>query len=144
MPAQARGTPVSSANSIQRAVTDEGIRRSREFLEQTIDNLPLVITVNDARDQRFIMLSRMAERYWGVSRVDAIGEIVADLFGEERARRVAERDKAALEADGPIYFGEHRAAGPGGQARMFSARRIAMRYAQDQPIYIIGVMEDVT
>jgi diguanylate cyclase (GGDEF)-like protein/PAS domain S-box-containing protein len=128
----------------ERTHAEEELRSTRAFLEQIVDNIPLAITVKEASQSRFVMLNRTAEQYWGVSREEAIGKTVADLFGEERARHVASRDEAALEADGPVYLGEHRKVGRGDQDRTFSSHRVAVRDAHGRPIYVLGVMEDVT
>jgi diguanylate cyclase (GGDEF)-like protein/PAS domain S-box-containing protein len=128
----------------ERVRAEEELRSTRAFLEQIIDNVPLSITVKDADQLRFVMMNKTSEQYWGVPRTEAIGKTVADLFGEELARIVADRDKAALEADGPVYLGEHRKVGRGDQDRMFSSRRVALRDERGKPTYLLGVMEDVT
>jgi diguanylate cyclase (GGDEF)-like protein/PAS domain S-box-containing protein len=128
----------------ERGKAEEELRSTRAFLEQIIDNVPLSITVKDAEQSRFVMMNRTAEQYWGVPRTEAIGKTVAELFGDERARNVASRDQAALEADGPIYLGEHRKVGRGDQDRMFSSHRVAVRDSLGKPTYVLGVMEDVT
>jgi PAS domain S-box-containing protein len=128
----------------ERVKADHDLGRARAFLEQILDYLPLAVMVKDARDQRFIMLNRIAEQYWGLRRSEAIGKTVYDLFGEDRAKRVAQRDKAVLDANGPVYLGEHRVAGQDNEDRVFSALRVAVRDADNRPTYVIGVMEDVT
>jgi diguanylate cyclase (GGDEF)-like protein/PAS domain S-box-containing protein len=128
----------------ERTRAEQQMQATRAFLEQVIDNVPLSITVKDAEHLRIVMMNRTAEEYWGVPREEAIGKTVAEVFGEEMARDVVERDKAALKADGPIYLGEHRKVGRGDRDRMFASRRVAVRDAQGKPIYVLGVMEDVT
>jgi len=128
----------------ERVRAEEELHSTRAFLEQIIDNVPLSITVKDAEHSRFVMLNRAAEQYWGVPRSEAIGKTVAELFGEERARYVLDRDKAALAADGPVYLGEHRKVGRGDQDRMFSSHRVAIRDSHGRATYVLGVMDDVT
>ena len=128
----------------ERVKVDQELRSTRTFLEQIIDNVPLAVTVKDVKDQRFVMMNRTAEAYWGVPRGEAVGKTVAELFGEERARHVADRDRAAIEADGPVYLGDHGKIGRGDQDRIFSSHRVAVRDPQGKPVYILGVMEDVT
>jgi diguanylate cyclase (GGDEF)-like protein/PAS domain S-box-containing protein len=128
----------------ERVKAEEELRSTRTFLEQIIDNVPLAITVKDADQLRFVMMNKTSEQYWGVPRTEAIGKTVADLFGEELARYVANRDKSALEADGPVYLGEHRKVGRGDQDLTFSSRRVALRDERGKPTYVLGVMEDVT
>jgi diguanylate cyclase (GGDEF)-like protein/PAS domain S-box-containing protein len=128
----------------ERTRAEQQMQATRAFLEQVIDNIPLSITVKDAEHLRIVMMNRTAEQYWGVPREEAIGKTVAEVFGEEMARDVVERDKAALKADGPIYLGEHRKVGRGDRDRIFASRRVAVRDAQGKPTYVLGVMEDVT
>ena len=128
----------------ERVRAEEELRSTRTFLEQIIDNVPLAITVKDADQLRFVMMNKTSEQYWGVPRTEAIGKTVADLFGEELARYVANRDQAALDADGPVYLGEHQKVGRGDQDLTFSSRRVALRDERGKPTYVLGVMEDVT
>jgi diguanylate cyclase (GGDEF)-like protein/PAS domain S-box-containing protein len=128
----------------ERTRAEEQMKATRAFLEQIIDNVPLSITVKDAEHLRFVMMNRTAEQYWGVPRDEVIGKTVAEVFGEEQARNVTDRDHAALEADGPIYLGEHRKVGRGDQNRTFASHRVAVRDARGKPTYVLGVMEDVT
>jgi diguanylate cyclase (GGDEF)-like protein/PAS domain S-box-containing protein len=128
----------------ERTRAEQELRSTRAFLEQIIDNVPLSITVKDAEQSRFVMMNRTSEQLWGITREEAIGKTVAELFGEERAREVGARDRAALEADGPVYVGEHCKVGRGDQDRTFSSHRVAVRDAQGRPTYVLGVMEDVT
>ena len=128
----------------ERVKVDQELRETRAFLEQIIDNVPLAVTVKDVKDQRFVMMNRTAEEYWGVPRNEAIGKTVADLFGEERANQVGARDKAAIAAEGPIYLGDHKRIGRGDQDRIFTSHRVAVRDEEGKPIYVLGVMEDVT
>ena len=83
---QARFASVIDVTDRERV--EEERARSRAFLEQVIDNVPLSITVKDAAELRFVMLNRTAEQYWGVSRSEAIGKTVGDIFGSERAELV--------------------------------------------------------
>jgi diguanylate cyclase (GGDEF)-like protein/PAS domain S-box-containing protein len=128
----------------ERVKAEEELKRTRAFLEQILDNVPVAITVKNAHDLRFVMLNRAGEQVWGVSRAEAIGKTVRDLFGEERAKSVGERDEAALRAEGPIDLGEHRAIGRGDESRIFSMKRVAVRDPNGKPTYVLGVMEDVT
>jgi diguanylate cyclase (GGDEF)-like protein/PAS domain S-box-containing protein len=128
----------------ERVKADQELRETRAFLEQIIDNVPLSLTVKDVKDQRFVMMNRTSEEYWGVPRTEAIGKTVADLFGEERASQVGARDKAAIEAEGPVYLGDHKRIGRGDQDRIFTSHRVAVRDGDGKPIYVLGVMEDVT
>jgi diguanylate cyclase (GGDEF)-like protein/PAS domain S-box-containing protein len=123
---------------------DEERERSRAFLEQIIDTVPVSITVKESNELRFVMLNRTAEQFWGVSRTEAIGKTVRDLFGNELAELVTARDHAALEADGPVYIGEHRRVGRGNDDRIFVSTRVAVRDTDGKPTYVVGVMEDVT
>jgi diguanylate cyclase (GGDEF)-like protein/PAS domain S-box-containing protein len=127
----------------ERIRAEEELNRTRTFLEQIIDNVPLCITVKDARDFRFAMLNRAAESYWGVSRIDAVGKTVSELLGAEQGDFVTERDRAALKMAGPVYLGEHRQLS-GDNSRVFSSTRVAVRDQHGRPTYVLGVMEDVT
>ena len=142
---EGRGARLTAIMDVtERVRAEDELRRTRAFLDTIIENVPLSITVKEASSLRFVMLNRAAEDYWGVPRSEAIGQTVADLFGDERGKFVSDRDKAALEANGPVYLGEHHKVGRGDQDRIFSSRRVAVRDPDGKPIYVLGVMEDVT
>ena len=53
------------------------IGRTRTFLHTVIENIPAVVTVKDASDEKFVLVNRSAEGLLGISRDDMIGKSAA-------------------------------------------------------------------
>jgi PAS domain-containing protein len=63
--------------------------RHGEFLNQIIDNVPVMIVVKDADTRKFVHANRAAEAFWGFSRGEAVGKTLHDLFPYGRAEVTA-------------------------------------------------------
>ena len=63
--------------------------RNYAFLHQIIDHIPSQITVKDARDRRYVLVNRVAETQFGLSRDAIVGKTAIDLFprGGRRSHR---------------------------------------------------------
>ena len=117
--------------------------RNREFLDQIIENVPLTIVVKDAVTRKFVLANRAAERLWSFDRREAIGKTPHDLFPKEKADIMTEHDNRVVQADGPLFFGEHRNLGGVDNGRILTSKRLSIR-GDKQPKYIVTVIEDVT
>ena len=83
----------------ERKHAEEQIRRSQDFVNTVIENMPLPITVKDACDLRYILANRACEEWFGISRDKLIGKRACDLLPKEEADAMNAMDNAALESD---------------------------------------------
>jgi Signal transduction histidine kinase len=60
--------------------------RNYAFLSQIIDHIPSQITVKDVHDRRYLLVNRVAEAQFGISRDLIIGKTASDLFPEAPPR----------------------------------------------------------
>ena len=119
--------------------------RSRAFLDTVIENIPVSVYVKEASDLRFTLLNRSAEKLWNVSREDAIGKTVHDLFDNDRADRIAANDRKVLESrDRQLVLDAHPVDPADDSSPLITSRRVAIAGEDGQPKYIVGVIEDVT
>ena len=118
--------------------------RARAFLDTVIENVPMTIFVKNARDQRYMLVNRAAEELWGVSRGDVIGKNAHDLFPTATADAIVARDKELLVSRNKLLHSTHRVEMPNNDSRLVTSRRIAILGHDDEPQYLIGVIEDVT
>jgi diguanylate cyclase (GGDEF)-like protein/PAS domain S-box-containing protein len=118
--------------------------RNREFLDLIIENIPVTIIVKDAVTRKFILVNRAAEALWSFGRGEAIGKTPHELFAKPQADIMTEHDNKVAQADGPVFFSEHRnLAGPD-VGRILTSRRLSIRGNDGQPKYLVSVIEDVT
>ena len=124
--------------------TEQERDRNREFLDQIIENVPVTIIVKDAITRKFVLANRAAEILWSFDRRDAIGKTPHDLFPKAQADSMTEHDSKVLQADGPIFFGAHRNLGGVDNGRILTSKRLCIRGKDEEPKYIVTVIEDVT
>ena len=59
------------------------LRRTQNFLDSIIENMPVSVAVKDARDRCFVLINRTAEAIFGIARGDLIGRPTDDQPGKE-------------------------------------------------------------
>ncbi len=118
--------------------------RDREFLNQIIDNIPIMIAVKDVAERKFVLANRAAEALWGISRAHALGKTARDLFPESQADLIDHYDDAALQSDTPLILDAHPNVVRSGSMRTVVSKRLAIRDSEGNPQFLVSVVEDVT
>ena len=75
----------------ERMRVEEELRRTREFLNLVIENIPEAIIVKDVQTRRYTMLNHAAEKLIGMSRADVIGKTAEEIYPDEYVQLVEER-----------------------------------------------------
>jgi diguanylate cyclase (GGDEF)-like protein/PAS domain S-box-containing protein len=117
--------------------------RDRAFLNRIIDHIPTQITVKNVRDRRYVLANSVAETQFGRPRHAIIGKTAEDVFEPGLARRITAADDAALQSpDGHLLedISWETCAG----TRFITARRIIIRDRDNEPQYLVNLVEDVT
>ena len=70
--------------------------RNYAFLSQIIDHIPSQITVKDVHDRRYLLVNRVAEAQFGISRDLIIGKTAFDLFPKPAAELIAADEERTL------------------------------------------------
>jgi diguanylate cyclase (GGDEF)-like protein/PAS domain S-box-containing protein len=118
--------------------------RNYAFLHQIIDHIPSQITVKDARDRRYLLVNRVAEAHFGLSRAAIVGETAIDLFPRAAADKIAADDDKALQSADGLFLDEHPWESPGLGHRFVTSKRIGIQDQAGEGRYIINVVDDVT
>ena len=118
--------------------------RNYAFLSQIIDHIPSQITVKDVHDRRYLLVNRVAEAQFGISRDLIIGKTAYDIFPKAAAEIIAADEEQRCNL--PTACSRTSTSGkPRGWARATSPPRGSeFRNAAGQPRYIINVVDDVT
>jgi len=118
--------------------------RNYAFLSQIIDHIPSQITVKDVHDGRYLLVNRVAETQFGISRDLIIGKTAYDIFPRKSADIITADEEKALQNPDGLFKDEHlwvsQAMGP----RYITSRRLGIRDSAGEPRYIINVVDDVT
>jgi diguanylate cyclase (GGDEF)-like protein/PAS domain S-box-containing protein len=117
--------------------------RQREFLNNVLDNVPVMVVVKDAVERRFMHANRAAEKFWGFSREQAIGKTMLELFPTLQTELIDRLDAESLATGVGITQEAHGSISPSG-GHLVTTRRHAVRGADGKPLYLVSVVEDIT
>ena len=118
--------------------------RERAFLQQIIDNVPVMIAVKDAKTRRFVLVNRAAEAIWGIPPQNAVGKTDHEVFAQAQADRIAAVDNQALSSSEPLYLDAHPSFARADSKVTVTSKRIVIYGRDNEPQYLICVIEDVT
>ena len=118
--------------------------RNYAFLHQIIDHIPSQITVKDARDRRYLLVNRVAETQFGLSRDAIVGKTALDLFPKAAADMIAADDDKALQSADGLFLDEHPWQSQALGIRFNTSKRIGIRDQAGETQYLVNVVEDVT
>ena len=118
--------------------------RAREFLKTIIDNVPAAIVVKDLQEFRYVLINRGGEEFFGRTRDQVVGKTAYEIFSKAEADTITERDKQLLEHGEQIFSNDHPIHTPGKGHRVVTTRRLIIRGPEGEPLYLLGVIEDVT
>src|SRR5262249_52873505 len=129
--------------------TEEQLRRSRDelagqttvmadrvkFINDLLDSIPMAVSMRDP-EGRYVLVNRTWERYYGVSREQAVGAIVREvlqLTPEQAAPRDAlDREALARGPGNPLVTPDFQY-----RDRYYASRRTAMLDARGRPLGIV-------
>ena len=118
--------------------------RNYAFLRQIIDHIPSQITVKDARDRRYLLVNRVAEAQFGLSRDAIVGKTALDLFPKAAADIIAADDDKTLQSADGLFLDEHPWESQALGQRFITSKRIGIPDQAGETRYIINVVDDVT
>jgi diguanylate cyclase (GGDEF)-like protein/PAS domain S-box-containing protein len=120
------------------------IAQARKFLDTVVENIPAVITVKDARDERYALVNRSAEALIGLPRDQIIGRRLHDVFPGPIADFLRARDRDALESRALAVIDEHEMGAAEAQPRIFSTKKLIIPDDAGAPRYLLSLSEDIT
>jgi PAS domain S-box-containing protein len=135
--------------SIIRDITDrkhaeEALRDSEQFVHSIVENIPDMIFVKDAKELRFVMLNKAAERLIGYSREKLLGKSDHDFFPKNEADFFHENDRSVLRnrvlVDIPEETIHTRAMG----IRTLHTKKMPIPDQKGNALYLLGISEDIT
>jgi PAS domain S-box-containing protein len=120
------------------------LRSSARFLDSVLENLPNMVFVKDAEELRFVRFNRAGEELIGLSRDDLIGKNDYDLFSEPAADAFVGKDREVLASADVVDIPEEPLDTVTNGRRLLHTRKVAIRGEQGEPLYLLGISEDIT
>jgi diguanylate cyclase (GGDEF)-like protein/PAS domain S-box-containing protein len=130
--------------SVEREMASAELARTRTFFHTIIEHMPAVVTVKDAREQRYMLVNQTAETIFGIARDQMIGRTLHDIFPKEQADDFAKSDHEVLESRSLVYVGEQLVATPHNGARILATKKLPIPGSNGEPQYLLTLSEDVT
>jgi diguanylate cyclase (GGDEF)-like protein/PAS domain S-box-containing protein len=141
------GRPASIVATIdvsERTRAENELRRTREFLDAVVENVPMTIVVKDARDLSYLLVNRAAEAQFGKNRGEIIGKTVSAVFPKQTADAIETRDREAIATRRGFFSEAHPVTTPTRGDRFHTSRRLPILDESGEPRYLLSVVEDVT
>jgi diguanylate cyclase (GGDEF)-like protein/PAS domain S-box-containing protein len=132
------------AQMAEREAAAAEIGRTRKFLDTVIENIPAVVTVKDASDEKFVLVNRSAEDLFGIPREEIIGKRLHDVLPQEAADFLRARDREVLESHSLAVIDEHEIRTAHEDARSLSIKKITIPDDAGEPRYLLTLSEDIT
>ncbi len=123
---------------------EKELLRAREFLNTVIDNVPATIVVKDLQEFRYVLINRAGEEFFGRPRDQIIGKTAYEIFSKSEADTIMDWDRRLIEQGGQSFFDERPIDTPGKGNRLITTRRVIVRSPDSEPLYLLGIIEDVT
>lgn len=120
------------------------LMQTSSFLDSLIENLPNMMFVKDAKDLKFLRFNRAGEELLGMQREELIGKSDYDFFPKAEADAFREHDLAVLEGKSVIDIPEEPVSTRKQGLRYLHTKKIPVLDSQGQPIYLLGIAEDIT
>ncbi|MGO4869908.1 MAG: diguanylate cyclase domain-containing protein [Roseiarcus sp.] len=130
------------ANEREAAAAEIG--RAEAFLHTIIENMPMMVTVKELPEERFVLLNKAAEGLLGIPREAAIGRRLQDLLPECAADQLLAGDSAALQPGNLTIEAEHTVETSPGDTRVLATKKLAIPGENGEPKYLLTLCEDIT
>ncbi|SDO11839.1 EAL domain-containing protein [Afipia sp. GAS231] len=118
--------------------------RNQAFLSEIIDHIPSQITVKGVQDRRYLLVNRVAEAQFGISRDLIVGRTAFELFPKAGADTILADEEKALQSTDGLFKDEHAWESQAKGTSYITSKRLVIRDAAGEPSYIVNVVDDVT
>ncbi len=123
---------------------EKELLRAQEFLNAIIENVPAAIYVKELAEFRYILVNRAGEQFFSRPREEIVGKTPHDFFPRDAADTIVARDRQALQDDQDQIYDENPIHSSVSGWEKVSVRRIVIRDADNNPQYLLTVIENLT
>lgn len=135
---------LATSQEIKRRIkTEESTKSANVFLDTILDNIPDMVFVKETKDFRFVRINKKAENILGLSRNELIGKNDFDFFPADQAELFARENHEIVASRNAIIIPEEKITTNNGD-RWLSTKKIPVYDENNEPLYVIGISEDIT
>ncbi len=121
------------------------LSESKALMDAVVENVPLMIFLKKATDQRFVIVNRAGEELLGYDRKDLLGKNDMDLFPPEQAAHFMAKDRDVLDGvEGMLDIPEECILTAKKGERVLHTRKVSIRGGDGTSQYLLGISEDIT
>ncbi len=132
------------AKYIEAHTHSEELEKSTEYLDQLIENMPLMVFVKDAKDLRFIRFNRAGQELLGINKSELLGKNDYDFFPKHQADSFIIKDREVLAGKKIVDIKEEVIQSRTYGTRILHTKKIPLFGQDGNPQYLLGVSEDIT
>ncbi|MEY3868185.1 MAG: hypothetical protein RLZZ338_2076, partial [Cyanobacteriota bacterium] len=142
------GTVISIASMAlditDRKRAEEKLKETQHFLELVLDHLPVAVLTKEAKDLRFVLWNKSAEKLLGFRAEDVIGKNDYDFFPPDQAKFFTAKDREVLNSRSILDIPEEEVHTATGELRFLHTKKTAILDTQGEPEYLLAIIEDIT
>lgn len=128
----------------ERNKAEQAVRRSEDFLNQILENIPNMIFVKDSSELRFLRFNKAGEELLGYSRDELLGKNDYDFFPKDQADFFVSRDRAVLNGGKLLEIPEEEILTRHKGKRILRTKKIPVIEADGSAKFLLGISEDIT
>ncbi len=128
---------------IRLLILNKSLKENRNLLDSIINNIPVMVFLKRASDLSFVLFNRAGETLLGHPRNELLGRSDYDFFPKEQADFFVDKDRQVLSQQDVVDIPEEPIETQNG-TRILHTKKLALRNKQDEPIYLLGISEDIT
>jgi len=132
-----------SREIVERTRAEDSLRRSEEFLNSVIENIPNMLFIKEAKELRFVQLNKAGEELLGYSREELLGKNDYHFFPKNQADYFTENDRDVLREKYLLDIPEESIQTKFGNKTLHT-RKIPILNPDGNAEYLLGISEDIT
>ncbi|MDV2482227.1 response regulator [Methanoculleus sp. Wushi-C6] len=132
------------ADIAERRKIEAALSESEKFLNAIVENLPVMLSVRDARDLQLVRLNRAGEDLLGYAREEVYGKTDRDLFPKIMADRYIGTDRNVLRERHILEIPRETIRTKKNGERILHTRKIPICDEEGEPKYLLEISEDIT
>ena len=127
-----------------RKLIEQKLEEVNELKNSIVENLPAMLFVKKAEDNRYIEWNKAAEEITGLKREEMIGKNDYDFFTNEEAEFYTGMDKKVLDEKKLLNIPEETMHTKYKGVRLLHTRKIPILNRQGEASYLLGISQDIT